>query len=257
MESLDYHSARALLDWQIELGADECIADTPTDCYSLPDKAAPVRQPATPAHLTKGPVKMAARDPVAEAQAAAAAAPTLDALRTALEAFDLFEFRRGARNMLFGDGTASAPVMIVGDVPDRDEDRAGKPFVGAAGALLDRMFAAIDMGRDHAQRPLYLTSTLPWMIRDRDPKPEELAMIKPFLLRHITLAAPKAVVLMGNGPCQALLAKRGIARLRGTWTEVAGIPALPMCPPQYLLRTPEAKRDAWADLLSLRAAVAK
>ncbi len=258
MESAEFHTARALLEWQIELGADECISDTPVDRYALPDRLAKPKQPDAKPHLTRGPVKMAERDPVAEAQAAANAADSLDALRAAMEAFDLCDLKRGARNMVFSDGIAGAPVMIIGEAPGRDEDRIGKPFVGASGALLDKMFGAIGMGRSQADAPIYITNTLPWRPpHNRDPKPEEIAMMKPFLLRHIALANPKVLVIMGNWACQALLAKRGITRLRGQWVEAVDKPALPMCHPAYLLRNPEAKREAWADLLSLKAAVDK
>ncbi len=256
MESPDYHTARAYLDWQIELGADECMLDTPLDRYALPEKLAKPSRAAEKPHLTKGPVAMQSRDAVAEAQQIAAAAGTLEALRAGMQAFDLCDLKRGARNMVFADGIAGAPVMIIGEAPGVEEDRTGKPFVGAAGQLLDRMFAAIDMGRDRSDAPIYITNTLPWRPpHNRDPKPEEIAMMKPFLLRHIELAAPKVLVIMGNWACQALLAKRGITRLRGTWTTAVDLPALPMCHPAYLLRNTAAKREAWADLLTLQAAL--
>ncbi len=81
-------------------------------------------------------------------------------------------------------------------------------------------------------------------------------MMKPFLMRHIALAKPQVLVIVGNWSCQALLGKRGITRLRGAWTEAAGVPALPIFHPAYLLRSPEFKREAWADLLSLKAKLA-
>ena len=258
MESVDFHTARALLEWQIELGADECIGDDPVDRYELPVKQIKPKQPEAKPHLTKGPVRLAERDAVAEAQAAARAAGTLEELRAALEAFDLCDLKKGARNMVFCDGIAGAPVMIVGEAPGVEEDRQGKPFVGASGQLLDRMFAALGMGRTQADAPIYITNTLPWRPpHNRDPKPEEIAMMLPFLIRHIQLADPKVLVLMGNWACQALLSKRGITRLRGTWTQAVDKPALPMFHPAYLLRNPAAKRDAWADLLNLKAAVDK
>ena len=258
MESVDFHTARALLEWQIELGADECIGDDPVDRYELPVKQIKPKQPEAKPHLTKGPVRLAERDAVAEAQAAARAAGTLGELRAALEAFDLCDLKKGARNMVFCDGIAGAPVMIVGEAPGVEEDRQGKPFVGASGQLLDRMFAAIGMGRTQADAPIYITNTLPWRPpHNRDPKPEEIAMMLPFLIRHIQLADPKVLVLMGNWACQAMLSKRGITRLRGTWTQAVDKPALPMFHPAYLLRNPAAKRDAWADLLNLKAAVDK
>lgn len=80
-------------------------------------------------------------------------------------------------------------------------------------------------------------------------------MFRPFLARHIALAKPKALVVMGNISCQALLSKRGITRLRGTWTEALDLPVMPMFHPAYLLRNPAAKREAWADLLALKAKI--
>jgi uracil-DNA glycosylase family 4 len=94
---------------------------------------------------------------------------------------------------------------------------------------------------------------LPWRPpQNRDPKPEEIAMLLPFVERHVALAKPELVVLMGNISCQAALGRRGITRLRGTWTQAYGCHALPMFHPAYLLRNPAAKREAWADLLSLQ-----
>ena len=146
--------------------------------------------------------------------------------------------------------------MIVGEAPGRDEDVQGKPFVGRAGQLLDRMFEAIGMGRlaPDAEQAIYITNILPWRPpQNRDPHPVEMAMMLPFVQRHIELAAPDIVVMMGNISCQGLLGQRGITRLRGTWQEVMGRPALPMFHPAFLLRQPVRKREAWADLLALKA----
>ena len=146
--------------------------------------------------------------------------------------------------------------MVIGEAPGAEEDRVGKPFVGRAGQLLDRMFAAIGMGRENpaADAALYITNILPWRPpQNRDPKPEEVAMMRPFVERHVDLVDPDLLILMGNHACQALLGKRGITRLRGTWTEALGRPALPMFHPAYLLRNPAMKREAWADLLDVQA----
>ena len=256
MESSAYHHDLALLEWQIELGAFEAIGDVPVNRYEVP---AAVEKPkaavaATPA---VAPVPQARVDAVAIAEQAAAAAATLEDLRAAMAAFEHCDLKKGARNLVFSDGIPGAPVMLVGEAPGRDEDRAGKPFVGRAGQLLDKMLAAIDMGRDRAEAPVYITNVLPWRPpQNRDPKPEEIAMMKPFLMRHIALAKPQVLVIVGNWSCQALLGKRGITRLRGAWTEAAGVPALPIFHPAYLLRSPEFKREAWADLLSLKAKLA-
>jgi DNA polymerase len=94
---------------------------------------------------------------------------------------------------------------------------------------------------------------LPWRPpQNRDPTAEELSMLGPFVRRHIDLAAPEALILMGNFACQGLIGRRGITRLRGQWQDVAGRPAIPMFHPAFLLRRPAEKAKAWADLLELQ-----
>ncbi|WP_124110768.1 uracil-DNA glycosylase [Palleronia sp. THAF1] len=243
MDADSYHAALDALDWQIDLGADEAILDAPVNRYET--AAAPK------AKAAEAPTPVAAPEPSVEAQKAANAATDLDGLKAALAAFQGFEIRRGARNLVFSDGDSSARVMVIGEVPDRNEDREGKPFTGPAGQLFDRMFAAIDLSRDGG---LYATCALPWRTpHDRAATPDELTMMRPFLLRHIELAAPDVLIIMGSTPAELLLGRAAISRLRGKWTEAAGKPALPMLHPAALLKTPEAKRDAWADLLSLKA----
>lgn len=253
MESMTYHQAKALLDWHVDLGADEAIGDVPVNRYEVPKEAPKVAKPA-PAAAAASPVVQQGPDPVAVAQDLASAAADLEALKAALGEFPHCDLKQGARNLVFCDGNPSARVMIIGEAPGRDEDREGKPFVGAAGQLLDAMLAAIDHGRDHPERPVYITNVLPWRPpQNRDPKPDEVAMMLPFLKRHVELAQPELLVLMGNHACHALTGRKGITKLRGTWTDALGLPVLPMLHPAYLLRNPIAKREAWADLLNLQA----
>jgi uracil-DNA glycosylase family 4 len=257
MESTHFHHDLALLDWQIELGVTEAICDAPVNRYDVPaalEKPKAVAQ-APAAVMNMAPAKV---DAVAEAERAAKSAGTLDELRAAMTGYEHCDLKKGARNLVFSDGIPGAKVMLVGEAPGRDEDLEGRPFVGRAGQLLDKMLAAIDLGRDRQDAPVYITNVMPWRPpQNRDPKPEEIAMMKPFLLRHIALAAPEVLVIVGNWSCQALLGKRGITRLRGTWTEAAGLPALPMFHPAYLLRSPEFKLEACADLQSLQARLRK
>lgn len=255
MESaLDWHQAKALLDWQMEMGVDEAMLDRPVDRFAaeaelreeraaaVPERAQSVRTPPTLAPSV---------DPVSEADTLARSARDLAALKASLAGFDHCELKRGARNLVFADGQPQARIMVVGEAPGRDEDLQGKPFVGRAGQLLDRMLAAIALSRSET---VYITNVLPWRPpQNRDPKPDEIAMMLPFLRRHIALVDPDILVIMGNISCQALLGRRGITRLRGQWTEACDRPALPMFHPAYLLRNPQAKRDAWADLLALKA----
>jgi DNA polymerase len=261
-----YWNDRALLEWQVELGATDAILDAPVDRYALEvatpvAKAAPVAavQSANPqkrAPTPPLPPQKPQVDAVGLARTAATAAADLAALAAAMEAFAHCDIKRGARSFVFGDGNPAARVMIVGEAPGREEDRAGRPFVGRAGQLLDRMLDAIAMGRAHddAKSSVYITNVLPWRPpSNRTPDASEIAMMLPFLERHIALADPDVIVLMGNTPCQALMGRTGITRMRGTWTEVLGKPCLPMFHPAYLLRNPIAKREAWADLLELKA----
>ncbi|WP_425038056.1 uracil-DNA glycosylase [Primorskyibacter sp. S187A] len=251
---MDWHehiALRAALEWQVELGVVDAVGETPVDRYAEPPvKPASANKAAGPAVVPPAAAPVAEVDAVAEAVAAAAAAQDLPDLQARLAAFDHCELKRGARNLVFSDGVAGARVMIIGEAPGRDEDREGRPFVGRAGQLLDRMLAAIDLSRDSS---VYITNVLPWRPpQNRDPTAEEIAMMRPFVARHVALAKPDLVLLMGNISCDAGLMKRGITRLRGQWTESYGVPALPMFHPAYLLRNPRAKRDAWADLLSLK-----
>jgi uracil-DNA glycosylase len=247
----DWHAALAALAWQVEAGADETISDHPINRYDL---AAEV--PKAASNLAAPPSPVLGADPVAAAKAAAQAAATLEDLRQAIAAFDHCELKKGARSTVFADGNPTARVLILGEAPGADEDREGRPFVGRAGQLLDKMFASIGLSRTSPDPglALYITNVLPWRPPgNRDPEPGEIAMLRPFVERHIALVDPAAIVVMGNTPLDALTGRRGILRARGTWTEALGKPLLPMTHPAYLLRNPAAKRDAWADLLSLQA----
>lgn len=247
---MDSHAALAALEWQIDIGATEAIGETPVNRYEVASAPPPRKAAASPIHA---PVKR--RDPVETAEALADAAGDLDSLRAALDTYQDCDLKKGARSLVFSDGHAEARVMIIGEAPGRDEDLQGKPFVGRAGQLLDQMFGAIGMTRENPDpaRSLYITNVLPWRPpQNRDPSPEEVAMMLPFLRRHVALAGPDLLVLMGNHSCQALLGRKGITRLRGAWTEALGRPALPMFHPAYLLRNPAAKRNAWHDLLLLQ-----
>ena len=247
----DWHAALAALAWEVEAGADEAIGDAPVNRYEL---AAEARKP-LPTQASPPPAPVSTADPVAVAQAAAAAAPSLDALREALAGFDLCELKKGARNTVFADGNPKARVLILGEAPGAEEDREGRPFVGRAGQLLDRMFATIGLSRTSpdAETALYITNVMPWRPPgNRDPEAAEIAMMRPFVERHIALADPAVIVVMGNTPLFALTGGRGILRARGNWSQALGKPLLPMTHPAYLLRNPAAKREAWADLLSLQ-----
>ncbi len=240
--------ALAALMLQVEWGADEALEDRPQDRRA---PAAPKPAP-RPASLPRPPPPQ-----VASAQDIAGAAPTLAALRDALAAFDGCNLRRTATNLVFAEGNPDSRLVLVADVPGPDEDRAGRPFAGAAGEMLDRMLASI--GLDRAQA--VLTSLVPWRPPgDRPPNEAEVQACLPFLHRQLALMQPAYAVLFGRTTLRAL-AGSDARRSRGKWLELAipglGEPlqALAMPTIAHVRTTPAARRDAWADLIQLRRAL--
>ncbi|MEM7720722.1 MAG: uracil-DNA glycosylase [Pseudomonadota bacterium] len=243
---MGFWEMKAALEWQLAMGVDEAILDAPVDrtVAAEPSVATEVVPLEVPSEV----------DAVAVSRTLAAAAQDLVGLKAAMQSYDHCELKLGAKQLVFADGQPKTRVMIIGEAPGREEDIQGKPFVGRAGQLLDLMFGQIGLSRTATCRgdALYITNVLPWRPpQNRDPKPDEMAMMLPFLERHVDLVNPDILVAMGNHACQALLGRRGITRLRGTWAKALGKPTLPMFHPAYLLRTTEAKREAWMDLLEL------
>lgn len=153
------------------------------------------------------------------------------------------------RNIVFGVGNASARLMFVGEAPGAEEDRKGEPFVGAAGQLLDRMIGAMKLRRQDVYIANVIKCRPPG---NRDPSPDEVGTCRPFLDRQIDAIKPECIVTLGRVAAQAML-DRGVSitRERGSWTEYRGVPMMLTLHPAYLLRQPEAKRDAWSDLQSV------
>jgi uracil-DNA glycosylase family 4 len=290
--TLALDQALALLEWQIEMGADEAIGEAAIDHLSVPASPHPNPPPLAGEGVHQPPLlagevahdsgrvgasistalRAAARstavnppraltesatEPVQSARALAAQAQTIEALAKLVAGFDACPLKRTATNTVFADGNPEAPVMIVGEAPGADEDRIGRPFVGRAGQLLDRMLAAIGLDRTGVQ----ITNVIYWRPPgNRKPTAPEIASCLPFVFRHIVLSRPKVLVLAGGTAASTLLdTTEGITRLRGRWFDLAvpgldaHLPTLPMFHPAFLLRTPERKREAWRDLLALKA----
>ncbi|HYE00472.1 MAG TPA: uracil-DNA glycosylase, partial [Alphaproteobacteria bacterium] len=169
--------------------------------------------------------------------------------------------RDTATNIVFADGNPASGLMLIGEAPGEEEDRQGRPFVGASGKLLDRMLAAI--GRDRGNT--YISNMLYWRPPgNRTPTDAEIAACMPFVHRHLALAQPAALVLLGGTAAKSILGTaEGITRLRGRWTDLSlpglirPIPTLAAYHPAYLLRNPRAKREAWKDFLSLKQRLAE
>ena len=259
------------LNWLVEAGADEAVADAPVNrlvakaAASVPpgaatQKVAPLAAPQPrPAAPRPAPAPLPLEgDAIGSAQAAAASATTLEELKAALEAFEGCALKRTATNTVFADGVAQGRVMLIGEAPGRDEDRIGKPFVGKAGQLLDKMLASISLDR---KTNAYITNVINWRPPDnRDPAPEEAAACLPFLRRHIELADPAVIILLGAVAARYVVGVNdGIMKLRGRWMEYRVgdrmVPLMPTLHPAYLLRQPAHKKLAWRDLQAIQARI--
>lgn len=192
--------------------------------------------------------------PVDNARALAAAAQTLAELRAAVENFDGCALKGTARNTVFADGVEDAPVLIIGEAPGKDEDEQAKPFVGRSGQLLDRMLAQIGLNR---KENVLISNTIYWRPPgNRDPTQGEIVACLPFVERLIELKRPRLLILTGKAAAHTVLKREdGVMKLRGrrlSYTRevlAAPINAMVMLHPAYLLRQPQQKRLAWADLL--------
>ena len=275
--SANQSDRRLLIDqlaWQEAMGIDEVLVDDAADDKAVtlnalvpqaqateggksspapaPSSAASPAPSSTPAPATEATPASPRRPAAPPPELAAIAA--LDELRAALEAFDGCALKHTASNMIFADGNPAARLMVIGEVPGRDEDRVGLPLVGGAGQLFDRMLASIGLSRADA----YVTTLIPWRPPgNRTPTDEEMDILMPWLCRHIQLANPDCILLLGGAPAKSLLGQAGgILKLRGRWHDLDtgdGVVRRVMATlhPAYLLRSPAQKRLAYADLLAL------
>ncbi|MEM8876781.1 MAG: uracil-DNA glycosylase [Pseudomonadota bacterium] len=260
-------AAAAIIAYYADIGIDETLEAKPIDQFAPGDTASadvaetnPVIENARP--LSSGPadtsqVQGEPDNVLAEATRLANSAESIEDLRRILTGFDGCPLKRTAQNLCLCDGNPEAPIMLIGEAPGRDEDIQGKPFVGRAGQLLDRMLAAIALDRSH----VHITNTVFWRPPgNRTPSPQETSICRPFLDRQIELVNPTLILVLGGAAAKELFAtKDGILRMRGKWRtlSIAGreIPALPTLHPAYLLRQPAQKKLSWRDLRSLRAEI--
>ncbi|MGK9050155.1 uracil-DNA glycosylase [Neorhizobium petrolearium] len=215
-------------------------------------RTAPAARSAAPA----SPPSVAVPDgeAVAAARFAAESARSLSELRTALEAFNGCNLKNGARSTVFASGDPASRIMVIGPMPNADDDRDGVPFSGRQGQLLDRMLGAIGLSRE----AVLLTNVIPWRPPgNRMPSQAELDICRPFLERQVALAEPKFLLLLGNFPARFFFGGNGtIHSMRGEWRDIAfagvGTAAVATLHPQELLAAPANKALAWQDLLTFK-----
>lgn len=258
----------ALLQWYIDAGVDEAIQDEPRNYFAASPAAPAMPEIPIPAQNTKPAITLAMPLPapqaalhhapsaaMAEARKLADEATTLEALESAVRGFEGCALKKTATKTVFADGNKAAKLMLIGEAPGAQEDAQGIPFCGPSGALLDKMFGAI--GYDRTK--FYITNTLFWRPPgNRTPSPEEIAICKPFVERHVALIDPALIVLVGGTAIKSVLGMEGITKMRGksytyqTPYSEKEYPVSVIYHPSYLLRAPVHKRVTWQDLLKIK-----
>jgi DNA polymerase len=189
-------------------------------------------------------------------EAPAAGKDSLETIAAGISSCKACKLCQGRKNVVPGEGAARPLVMVIGEGPGADEDSSGRPFVGRAGQLLDKMLAAIGLSRD---RNCYIANVVKCRPPgNRTPRPEETAACLPFLRRQITLLNPRMILTVGNTAFRALIPDEApMAAIHGKFFDYASISLLPTYHPSALLRDETKKRPAWEDLKTLRARLAK
>jgi len=251
----------ALTEWWADMGVSVDTVLVDALLKSAPAREAPEQDagPAAPALIRKSARTVA--DWANEARAQAKASDTLDALASAIRAFDGSPLKAACEQAVVFDGMPGAPLMLIGEGPGAEEDRRGLPFVGKAGQLLDKMLAAI--GQSRAENT-FITNVNYWRPQgNRNPEADELAVCRPFVDRMIELVKPRLIIAAGGVPAVSLLAsKEGIMKLRGNEYAFATpggfqAPLIPILHPAYLLRRPQDKSRAWRDLMLIEKRLAE
>ena len=185
-----------------------------------------------------------------EAHRAPTKAERLSALAHEVESCRRCPLDRTRTHAVVSDGSPNARLMFIGEAPGRDEDLQGKPFVGAAGQLLTKMIQAMGLTREDVYICNVLKDRPPG---NRTPEPDEVEACLPFLREQIAIVQPSVICALGAVAAKALLRPHeAIAKVRGHVADYDGIPLVPTYHPAYLLRIPDAKRFAWADLKKVK-----
>lgn len=259
-------SVMEAISWYSEMGVDLCVEAVPQafkaeivpiTAKSSPDSSKASDRPALSAPKAS-PLSIA--QAVTEARSLADAANDLAALEAAVRGFNGCALKKTATNTVFAEGVPESRIMFIGEAPGAEEDRAGVPFCGPSGKLLDTMLSFIGLNR---KVNFYITNTLYWRPPgNRQPSPEELEICKPFVEKHIALVNPKILILVGGTATKSVLNEsRGITKIRGQVFSYkndymdAPVPVHVIYHPSYLLRQPLAKKQCWADLLAMKAAL--
>ena len=181
-------------------------------------------------------------------------AENLDKLKKSILSLNNCDLKRQAKNIVFSDGNPNSKIMLIGEAPGANEDEEGLPFAGRAGALLDKMLAAIDLDR----KKVYISNIINYRPPDnRRPTDEEIKRYLPFITKHIEIISPKILVLLGSTAMNALIGNEVvISKMRGKWIEKkfgnCKTSVIITFHPAFLMRQPAQKKMAWIDLKMIR-----
>ena len=181
-------------------------------------------------------------------------ADNLKRLKKSIISIKNCNLKKNATNIVFSDGNPKSKIMLIGEAPGANEDKEGLPFVGRAGALLDKMLAAIDLDR----KKVYISNIINYRPPDnRRPTDEEIKRYLPFITKHIEIINPKILVLLGSTAMNALIGNEVvISKMRGKWIEKkfgnCKTSVLITFHPAFLMRQPAQKKMAWIDLKMIR-----
>ena len=178
----------------------------------------------------------------------------LNELKKEIENIENCELKKNASKIVFSDGDYKSKIMIVGEGPGQKEDQEGKPFVGDAGILLNKMLKSINIDR----KKIYITNVVNFRPpNNRKPEPSEISKYSNFLRKHIAIIDPKILILMGSTAMESLFGSNiKITKERGSWKDIIINNKTYLCMitfhPAYLLRQPENKKFSWTDLKEIR-----
>ncbi len=261
------------LQWYIDHGVSDCVLNDPINRFNIVPEVPKSAMISAISDIASKQLQeniqtfLGKSDAYDEAVKLAKSANSLEELAKAIIDFDGIAIKKTASNMVFADGNPKSEIMVIGEAPGAEEDRRGKPFIGASGRLLDKILSYIDLSRksENPEKSVYISNILNWRPPgNRTPSSAEIEVSLPFIERHIQLIEPKIIILCGGVAAKSLLGSEySISRLRKKWHDYKprtqainsgniSIPAIATYHPSYLLRTPIQKKLVWEDMLILQ-----
>ncbi len=252
-----------LLNWHIEAGVDETIAEMPCNFFESDKIVKPKSDIKTTVQTTSQQIETNRQNVVSDstnlsiqnANKLVENIEKVEDLENIVNNFDGCGLKVTAKNTVFGEGNTEAKILIIGEAPGADEDRIGRPFVGKSGILLDKMLKSIELDRSN----VYISNTIYWRPPgNRTPTSSEISICLPFVKKLVEIMKPEIIITLGGSATQTILnTNETISKLRGRWIDYSDsennkTEVIATFHPSYLLRNPANKKKSWADLLKIK-----